>query len=83
MTAMYLHSGLHCTPSHHDTFSHHLPRFWCHGMMVMQAEVSTFPQDTNLRQQLEREREAFRVASIPNYEALASLIAAAGPSADF
>ena len=51
--------------------------------MLMQAEVSELPRDTNLRKQIEEEREAFRVATVPGYGALAALIEAAGPSADF
>ena len=79
---MRLHSNLHRMSSHHDQLSH-LALLWWHGMMVFQGEVSTFPRDTNLRQQLETEREAFRVATVPDYQALASLIAAAGPGKDF
>ena len=52
-------------------------------MVLAQANVTELPADTKLRIQIEKEREDFRVATVPDYRALASLIAAAGPSEDF
>ena len=45
--------------------------------------VSDIPREQKLQERLEAEREAFRVATVPDYKALETLIAAAGPADDF